>query len=62
MQRLVTAFVTVMLMISPAIAAKSRGHKAHAKRSSSHSAAHWDPGYTYWNPFGLPRGNGRGPK
>lgn len=57
MYRLTTAIIAAALMLT----AQGRNHNRAGKPETHHSRAagrvrsRWDPGYTYSNPFGLPR-------
>jgi hypothetical protein len=57
MQRLTTAVIALALILT----AQGRNHNRVSKPETHHSRAagrlqsRWDPGYTYSNPFGVPR-------
>jgi hypothetical protein len=57
MHRLTTAVIALTLVLT----AQGRNHNRAGKPETHHSRAagrlqsRWDPGYTYSNPFGLPR-------
>lgn len=58
-RHLILFLIAASLLILPGQAAQHT-HKIHHHHSGHHSQSgrlthSWDPGYTYQNPFGLPR-------